>query len=128
MNGNGVYEAQALLSFFDPPNTVYSDDCSTEDLHRHEKKNAPNSIPASDFNLYPNPNNGGFTLDYQLQKGQTGEFTIYTMLGEKLAEYNLNENSNTMKIIANELSEGVYLYNISVNNNIVKRDKLVIIK
>ncbi len=78
--------------------------------------------------VFPNPNNGGFTLTYQLQTGQTGEFTIYNMLGEKLAEYTLDANSDKMNINASTLSEGIYLYRISVDNNIVKRDKIVIIK
>jgi hypothetical protein len=82
----------------------------------------------ANFNLYPNPNNGGFMLEYQLQKGQTGEFIIYDMLGSEMTSYNLNPNEDKMRINETVLNNGVYLYSIIVNNCVVKNDKLVVIK
>ncbi|MGQ0829391.1 MAG: T9SS type A sorting domain-containing protein [Bacteroidota bacterium] len=39
----------------------------------------------------------------------------------------LNEGSNTLSINENELRNGVYLYQIIINDKIIKTDKLVII-
>jgi len=50
------------------------------------------------------------------------------MLGKKIASYNLNPNEEKMSIDETILNNGVYLYNIVVNNSVVKEDKLVIIK
>jgi hypothetical protein len=127
-DGNGVYQARALLSLFDLPSTVYSNVCESHEEHKPVKNNTSNPSLESDFNLYPNPNNGGFTLSYQLQQGQSGTFTIYDMLGKEIATYTLNANAETMSIDETTLNNGVYLYNIVVNNNVVKEDKLVIIK
>jgi hypothetical protein len=130
-DGNGVYQARALLSLFDPPTTIYSDSCggNGNDSHRHDKRNGANqTIIHSAFNLYPNPNNGGFTLEYNLEKGQSGTFTIFDMLGKRIATYTLNPNEKKMLINETIMDNGVYLYNIVVNNSVVKQDKLVIIK
>ena len=35
-DGNGVYEARALLSVFDPPSTVYSDICGADNHEEHK--------------------------------------------------------------------------------------------
>lgn len=130
--GTAVYEARALLANYDSAGTIYNDSCYAGGHRAGKRVNSANAISGIQnvaFNLYPNPNNGGFTLSYQLQAGQTGEFTMYTMLGEKVASYTLDANTNKMNIVTNSsLSEGIYLYYITVNNNIVKRDKVVIVK
>lgn len=129
-DGNGVYQARALLLEFDSV-TVYNDSwCVGNPKKEREGKVASKNTPLSNdtFNLYPNPNSGGFTLSYQMQEGQTGKFIIYSMLGEKIAEYALDANTTKMKIVINNLNNGIYIYDISVNNSIVKRDKMIVIK
>jgi len=67
-DGNGVYQARALLALFDPPSAVYPNNCNSN-LHVQHKPDKRNEIFEPIFDLYPNPNNGSFTLDYQLGKG-----------------------------------------------------------
>jgi len=130
-DGDAVYQARALMAIYDSAGTVYSDSCSSGGHHpgKRESDATPISIiQNATFNLYPNPNNGGFTLQYQLQQGESGVFTMYDMLGKKVAAYPLDSKEEKMNINESSLGNGVYLYGITVNGSIVKEDKVVIIK
>jgi len=83
----------------------------------------------SKFSLYPNPNNGNFQINYQLSKGQKGKLIIFDITGKKLFAYRLENEMNYLKI-SNEsvLKNGLYFYQIIINNNIIVRHKLIIIK
>jgi len=125
-NGQGVYLARSLVSLYDTVFVIYTDDCSGNGNERIIS--TTKDLSANSFNLYPNPNNGGFTVEYALPQGQTGELSIYSMLGQKEADYTLNASNNKMNITDSYLNAGIHLYVIRVNNSEVKRDKLVIIK
>lgn len=77
--------------------------------------------------LYPNPNNGHMQLSYSISEGKRGEFNIMDITGRLLATYQLNAAENILHIEQNELSEGIYLYNVIINQNLIISDKLVII-
>ncbi len=78
--------------------------------------------------LYPNPNDGGMQLDYNLSEGQTGELIIYNMMGEKINTYHLLSSKNNIKISEAALKNGVYFYELKINNASILIDKIVIIK
>jgi len=125
-NGQGVYLARSVVSHYDTLVVIYSDGCSA---NGNERRLENNEAPIQNvFSVYPNPNNGGFTVQYTLLQGQTGELIIYTMLGQKEGDYVLDAKSNKMSITDNALTNGIYVYIIKVNANEVKRDKLIIIK
>ena len=130
-DGNGVYMARALLSLNGVSNSTYNNDCG-QAAGQHKptrvRKDSVSNLQNSKFALYPNPNNGGFTIEYQLNRGQEGELIIYNAVGEKMATYQLESSINKMNIVNTGLSNGIYFYSISINNSVVKRDKLVIIK
>lgn len=67
-------------------------------------------------------------VTYQLPGEQNGELNIYDVTGRKVKKYILNSESNKLQINNAELKDGVYLYNVSVNGEVVFSDKLVIIK
>ncbi len=77
--------------------------------------------------VYPNPNNGNMECEYNVKSTDTGTIKIYDLTGKLMEEYKLNSNNNTLTLTTN-LSNGIYLYQIIVNDKIVKSDKLVIIK
>jgi hypothetical protein len=135
--GKAVFKARALLELYDSAETLYLDtNCNCNPAgenggHRPRKRNNGDSSSSTinpQFNLYPNPNNGGFTLEYQLTIGQIGEFEIFDLTGKKLADYSLNASEIKMNFNEDALDNGVYLYKIIVDNNAAKIDKLVIIK
>jgi len=78
--------------------------------------------------LFPNPNTGSMTLTYNLNEGDKGELIIFDLTGRKLNTYVLNSNSSYTTIEENNLSNGVYLYQVNINSKPVKTDRLIIIK
>jgi hypothetical protein len=77
-------------------------------------------------NLYPNPNNGNFKLEYHITK--EAEFVITDITGRLVNQYALLPSQNSLLIKEEELNAGVYFYSIKMNNSLIKNDKLIIIK
>ena len=80
------------------------------------------------FSLYPNPNNGRVLLSYSLKANDKAELLIYDITGKWVNTQQLNSAETQMPISVELLTNGIYFYTIVVNNKIVKRDKLIIIK
>ncbi|CAN5468650.1 hypothetical protein BH10BAC1_BH10BAC1_07490 [soil metagenome] len=78
--------------------------------------------------LYPNPSNGLMQLDYSLNVGEVGELKIFDVTGRLVAQYNLNANENILQINQNILNDGLYLYQVLTNGQVVGSDKLIITK
>jgi len=127
-DGLGVYQARALLSLFDPPSTVYPNECESREKHKPVKNTLSNQNPEPIFDLYPNPNNGNFTLDYNLGQDETGRVIIFNTIGEQVGEYTLNGSEGTMNVSNPNLSNGVYLWKLYSNNQIIKYGKVIIIR
>lgn len=80
------------------------------------------------FSLYPNPNDGNMQLDYNLESEQNGKLIIYDIIGQKIKNYSLLNDRNTLKISDAALKNGIYFYEILINDEIINSDKLIIIK
>ncbi len=72
--------------------------------------------PVSDLKVTPNPFSNNATVELNAFESQMAEFKIYTLLGEeKLSEtISLSVGSNKLKISANDLESGIYLYHIEI--------------
>jgi hypothetical protein len=77
-------------------------------------------------NLYPNPNNGNFNIEYHLTKET--EFVIIDITGRLVNQYALLPSQNNFSIKEDELKAGIYFYYLKQNNQVLKQDKIVIIK
>jgi hypothetical protein len=77
--------------------------------------------------LFPNPSNGQIQLNYTLEKEEQGELQITDMLGKNVATYELNEKENSLSINKTELNDGMYLYRVLINGELVKTDKIYIV-
>lgn len=66
--------------------------------------------------VYPNPNNGRFTIE--LQNASTAEIRLFSMTGQLV--YTTKENGNHISIDANNLSAGIYVAEIKVGNQITR--------
>ncbi len=82
----------------------------------------------NDVKIYPNPNTGNFNFEYKLKMNEKGTLNIMDITGKLVANYALESSKSNLQINANNLNNGVYLYQIIINGNIVNADKLVIIK
>ena len=82
----------------------------------------------SGFKLYPNPNDGNMTLDYFIAEGKTAEFRLYDIMGRTHKVVQLETGQNIYRINDSSLHQGLYLYDVRVDGEVVKTDKLVILK
>lgn len=76
--------------------------------------------------IYPNPNTGVMTLAYAVD--QAAIFEIMDANQKVVARYDLDPKERERIIRQEELTNGVYLYKVSVNNRIIKTGKIVIIR
>ncbi|MFH2141756.1 MAG: C25 family cysteine peptidase [Bacteroidota bacterium] len=79
--------------------------------------------------VYPNPNNGNMEIEYIIPEDAISVLSIYNIDGKQILSCKLNPKSNH-HYLNNEglFSSGIYHYTLTVNDNVIVRDKLVIIK
>ncbi len=82
---------------------------------------------ANNFKLYPNPNNGSFSVEYTIEENDQADLCIYSAEGRKIACYKLNANDKKILIQENLFSNGMYFYQIHLNGKIAMQEKLIII-
>lgn len=117
-------------SLYNMPNplTGISEIAATKNVKREEKTDASSSLNTN-INLYPNPNNGSFTLEYNLGTEMGGNVKLYSAVGELVGEYTLTGYEGKLSITNNALSNGVYFYKAFTNTHqVLKIGKVVIIK
>jgi hypothetical protein len=79
--------------------------------------------------IYPNPTSGKVTIDYQLLDDEMGVFEIWDITGKKVLSFNLLPHTTSRSLWGTEvLNSGVYHYKMIVNELIVQKNKLVIVK
>jgi uncharacterized repeat protein (TIGR03803 family) len=77
--------------------------------------------------IYPNPNNGVFTVSIRNdQLGISNQIEIYNMLGEKI--YIGKINSATTELDLSNQAQGIYLYRMTEQGNLVSEGKFIIAK
>ncbi len=78
--------------------------------------------------LYPNPNDGNMTLEYNITEIGVAMFIIYDVSGRIVKEQTFNTENKKTTINAESLNAGLYYYTITINGNRKTSNKLVIIK
>lgn len=128
--GKAVYSARTMLD-------ITLDDFAPEQSARMaapkleiNNETLPSLLQKQAFvgRVYPNPNDGKMQIDYQLNEGQRGVFIIYDVLGQREKYYLMPDNRNTLKISEAALKNGIYFYEIWVNDEVIISDKIIIIK
>ena len=80
------------------------------------------------LSVFPNPNNGIFEVNYDLNGEGKYELVISDINGKLIDVYPLNSSKNRMKIDESKLGNGLYLYYLRNNGKIVKNGRFSIIK
>ena len=81
------------------------------------------------FKNYPNPFNPSTTISYKLASSEHVRLTIYDILGQQvttLINKNQQKGNHEVTFHANQLSSGVYLYEIKVGNNTYMKKMLLL--
>jgi len=123
--GNAVYSARVMLQL-DPDNMGNG---RLEENIFGNGSDSPELAETPFVKIYPNPNNGVMQVEYSLAEGQRGELRLYDLTGRKIKNYSLSEGiNNNLSISEGALENGVYFYEVIVNDVAGDNGKIVIIK
>jgi hypothetical protein len=105
----------------------YVDDVSITEIIDTTDTVQPIDTTIFEINIFPNPNNGEFALNYNLNDFENGVFRIYNAIGQIVFEEKLIQN-NGVRILQLNLSAGVYVWSVESHDAILKREKMIIVK
>src|SRR5690606_9639005 len=85
-------------------------------------------LASATLGLWPNPSHGDdVNIAYEkVRSGAGSELVIYNVLGERVTNYPLQNNTGTVRIEAGTLRTGVYFANIEQQGAILATRRLVI--
>ena len=90
-------------------------------------KSATTSVAATEgltLSVYPNPSNDQVVIESSALSN--GNFKIFNIVGDEIANGVLNTNRTVISTKALQLSAGVYFYSISSNGETAKQGKLIV--
>jgi hypothetical protein len=94
-----------------------------------EKSNIYSSRFITIHDVYPNPVIDRANIDYQLHNEEVKtKIVIHNILGNALTEYELPYSETKVKILADQLSAGIYFYTLYIDNEGVMTRKLIVKK
>jgi len=126
--GNAVWQARVLYSTIENDWIEFENNCDATPRQMSVNNNITETVVDSKFKLYPNPSNGQMILEYSIEETESAVFSIYDITGKIITEYPVNSKNKLLLVNESQLEAGVYFYQVKVNNKIIKKDKLVIIK
>lgn len=79
------------------------------------------------LNAFPNPANDYTEIDYQVTNGiGTTKIALFNVIGNNVAEYDLDRNERQLRIQTREMPTGVYFYRLILDGKAVATKKLLI--
>lgn len=86
-----------------------------------------NHSAKSEWNIFPNPNDGNMRLNYSINERDHAYLSIFNLNGELLFFQKLNNPDKYLETSNILLNSGVYFYKITINDEIKVVKKLVVI-
>jgi hypothetical protein len=131
--GTAVYQARALLHTITFVSKVYSDSCYTDKLtarmgYDEEKEKSISIADGVQAKLFPNPNNGNFTLVYDLKTNTEATIQIIDITGKLVYTTSVDNLNTRTQINLNNLHSGMYFVQLLNSTNLLWTDKLMISK
>lgn len=105
----------------------YVDDVSVTEIIDTTDTVNPIDTTLFEVTIFPNPNNGSFTLNYQLGDKEECVFKMYDAIGKLIYEEKLMQQSGANNIEI-PLESGLYFLHVESKYEILKREKMVIQK
>jgi hypothetical protein len=90
----------------------------------------PNSMEsrANMAKLYPNPAKDEVMIAFEKATDSQGVLEIYGFTGSVIQSQNLASGYQYISVSVKDLKPGIYFYRILINNEVVAKDKLLIVK
>lgn len=79
-------------------------------------------------NIYPNPTTGQVSINADLPEAQTGTMELFDLTGRKVANWQLTGGQSVYTFDASFLPAGTYIYRIMTAGEILRTDRLIIMK
>ena len=86
------------------------------------------SLQAYNIEMYPNPAKDYTVLYYTIDLNQSAELQIFDQLGQLIVHSKLSGADNRLIIRTNNLQDGVYNYSFVLREQVIKRDKFVVVR
>lgn len=90
-------------------------------------KQFPSTINESNL-VYPNPSNSNITISYELAKSSTGILTIYDLNGNEVENLKIDKTFKNVFIDVSKFQNGIYLYTIKNENELISNGKFLVSK
>ncbi len=126
-DGSAVYQARALLTYFD--STIYVSSCEQTIQVSARGTSIESTINKNDAVLlrtvvYPNPAKEELFIETEVQNT---DIVVYSITGQELINTTLKDSKTKLDI--SSLPNGTYIYKIKgENGELIKTDKLIILK
>ncbi len=100
--------------------SLYLDDLKLTTITRVEE------VDLTDIKVFPNPNNGHFSLQLTSTLSVNDVVVIHNIVGQKIQEIPININQNSVNIKMSHLENGIYF--IQSKSNSFKRKTFIVVK
>jgi len=130
----GGEEYITIGNFFDNSNTqvgatgvgyYYVDDVKVEAISGTCVNGIIELLANHNLKVYPNPNNGTFSIAYTFeQAGQ--EFVLFNLMGKEVKRIPLENNEGVKQQNNTDLNNGIYLYKVLNSNKVLFTGKLIV--
>lgn len=132
-HGTSIWQARAMLKGIE--NVEYFNQCELysaldETFISAERVLAKEEVVEvkTYFSIYPNPNDGNFTLALNNTEYTNYELEILNSFGASVKKHNVNTTENKEALIITELSQGIYFVVIKANGIVLETKKVVVTK
>jgi subtilisin family serine protease len=125
-SGPAVYKARSLYNGLVKGGYSFIENC--QDQIATEGVTENNVLHSAYFNLYPNPNDGRMTIEYDLEENVNAQLEVYDINGRIIWKKYVDPTIHTARIEMNGLADGIYLYKLVVDGQILESNRFIIIK
>ncbi len=126
-DGIAVYLARSILAYYGSP--IFNSACKGIQIMKGRKqkraKDEGTQNERAYFELFPNPNNGIFSIDIKIEESQNAFIKVFSLNGKLLNEQKFNVG-DSHQFNFSDLQPGVYILRCIDNNTLITQKKLVI--
>ena len=126
-DGFGVYMARSALLKLDTLPRNYHNDCELLQRSEGQLNKTHISEDENEFSMYPNPNNGSWTMNLPLNDEETAVIDVFDMLGQRVFSEQINR-TGLRNLEPHDMLNGVYTVRVLVNTEMRFSGKLTILR